>query len=172
DAFGFVAAIKQQQPRFNFKKGAAAVLGAGGAARAIAHGLLDEGVPELYIFNRTKTNAESVAAGSEAGRIKILNWDERETALASVNIVVNTTSLGMDGQPALDMSLGALNKNALVADIVYKPLKTSLIRDAEARGNPAVPGIGMLLHQARPAFQAWFGIMPEIDETLEKLVSA
>ncbi len=173
DAFGFAGAVRQEHPDFDFTRGSVLVLGAGGATRAVLHALIDAGAPDIRLCNRTKDKALSVGEGcADPARVKVIAWEDRERDLETINMLVNTTSLGMAGQPPLPMDIGALNKNALVADIVYKPLKTDLLNRAEKRGNKICGGIGMLLHQARPAFQAWFGIMPEIDETLKELVSA
>jgi shikimate dehydrogenase len=173
DVFGFIESIRHEHPGFDFRAGPALVLGAGGATRAIVHGLLAEGAPLVRIANRTRGNAEQVAAQCcEPARVQVFSWEERHNLLGDINILVNTTSLGMDGQPPLELDLAELNGQALVADIIYKPLETKLMRDAAKRGNETAGGIGMLLHQARPAFQAWFGIMPEIDAELERLVSS
>ncbi len=167
DAFGFVENIRQSQPDFDFTDGAALILGAGGAARAIAYALKAEGVPEVRVTNRTLEKAQTLA--QEFG-LEVIEWDERENVLDDLNLLVNTTSLGMSGQPALDINLEGLNKAALVCDIVYKPLYTDLLKAAQARHNPVVTGIGMLLNQARPAFKAWFGVMPDVTEPLEEII--
>lgn len=166
DAFGFIENIRATRPGFDFASGPAVVLGAGGAARAVIYALLKEGVPEIRLINRTKTKAEALATGP----VKVQDWEQRSSALAEANLLVNTTSMGMKGQPKLEIDLSALSRNTLVNDIVYAPLMTDLLRDAEDRGNPIVTGIGMLLHQAAPACEAWFGIKPEVDKELEKLV--
>lgn len=169
DAFGFIENIKQQEPYFDFKKGKAVVLGAGGAAKAITHGLLNELTPEIYILNRTRSKAEEISA-QHKDKVFTLAWTDRSKILKEANLLINTTSLGMKDQPSLDINLFDLSKEALVTDIVYQPLETDLIRAANARGNKTVTGIGMLLHQARPAFEKWFGVLPEIDAELERLV--
>jgi shikimate dehydrogenase len=137
------------------------VLGAGGAARAVCHGLLEAGAPELRLINRTMARTEALAA-MDAARITPRPWAERAEALAGAALLVNTTTLGMAGQAALDLDLAALPPEALVADIVYAPLETPLLAAAARRGNAVVDGLGMLLHQARPGFAAWFGVMPEV----------
>jgi shikimate dehydrogenase len=168
DVFGFTENIRACRPGFDFRAGPAVVLGAGGAARAIIYALLKEGVPEVKIVNRTKARADALAGKKFSAH----DWEKRGEVLADANLLVNTTSMGMKGQPELDIDLAKLPTNALVNDIVYSPLMTKLLYDAENRGNPIAPGIGMLLHQARPAFNAWFGVMPEVDKELENLVLA
>jgi shikimate dehydrogenase len=137
------------------------VLGAGGAARAIVFALVEEGVPEIRLINRTATRASTLAA-QLGGPIRALPWTERAKALDGAALVVNGTTLGMQNQPPLDLDLAALPGGAVVCDIVYAPPVTPLLAAAKARGNPTVSGLGMLLHQARPGFAAWFGPMPEV----------
>jgi len=145
------------------------VLGAGGAARAIVLSLLNEGAPEVRLVNRTREKAQALA--DEFGpRVKVLDWAERNDAMAGVALLVNTTNQGMHGQPELAVSLAALPEQALVSDAIYIPLETALLKNARLRGNPVVNGLGMLLNQARPAFKAWFGVMPEITPTLRQVV--
>ncbi|MCC7305045.1 MAG: shikimate dehydrogenase [Alphaproteobacteria bacterium] len=168
DVFGFLENIKQSAPGFDFRRGPALVLGAGGAARAAVYGLLQEGAPEIRIANRTKEKAAAMAADFK--NVKTVAWEEKEQALKDISLLVNTTSLGMKGQPPLDMDLEDLNANALVNDIVYAPLETDLLKTARARGNQVVTGIGMLLHQARPAFREWFGVLPDVDAELMRRV--
>ncbi len=169
DGFGFLANIKTAYPDFKFDDGAAVVLGAGGAARAIISGLMDENVPEIILINRTREKAQNLA-DEMGGNIRVLDWDDRSAALKNANLLVNTTSLGMNGQPALEIDLSALPPSAMVNDIVYAPLYTDLLKSAQNNGNRVVTGIGMLIHQARPAFKEWFGVMPDITDELEKLV--
>lgn len=167
DVFGFVQNIKDTLPGFMFGAGPVVVLGAGGAACAAVYGLLQEGVPRVFIVNRSKDKAASLSAAYPSGRVKACAWDEIPSG---INMVVNTTPLGMDGYPPLDLDLSKLPTQTVVYDIVYAPLYTDLLCRARDRGHPIVTGIGMLLHQARPAFKAWFGIMPEVDDHLQKLV--
>ena len=171
DAFGFIENIKQQQRNFDFKNKTALVLGAGGASRAILYGLIDAGIEQIYLTNRTKEKAVELQR-LNPDKIEIIDWGRKEEALSDINLLVNTTSLGMIKQKPLEINLKNLNHNALVTDIVYMPLMTPLLRDAQTRGNNIVTGIGMLLHQARPAFKAWTGILPDVDDTLEGLVLA
>jgi shikimate dehydrogenase len=169
DAFGFMASLKADQPGWRAETGPAVVLGAGGASRAILVALTDAGVPEIRLLNRTPARAEQLAA-ELGGPIRVMPWEEREAALSGAALLVNTTTQGMGGQPALDLHLERLPKSALVTDIVYTPLHTPLLTAAAARGNPIVDGLGMLLHQARPGFEAWFGRVPEVTPELRRFV--
>lgn len=166
DMFGFVENIKAQHSGFDFAAGPSVVLGAGGAARAIVHGLQQEGAPEILLLNRTRSKAEALACDG----VVVRDWQERNAALEGAHLLVNTTALGMTGQPPLDIDLAALPKTALVADIVYAPLYSDLLQQAQARGNPFCTGFGMLLQQARPAFEQWYGILPDVDDYLTGLV--
>jgi len=174
DGFGFMASLEASAPAWRAADDHAVILGAGGAARAVAVALLDAGVPALRLVNRTKERADDLAAVLRplaSGRlIEVISWDQRESALAGVNLLVNTTSLGMSGQPALDLRLDDLPKASTVTDIVYVPLETDLLAAARARGNPVVDGLGMLLHQGRPGFAAWFGVDPEVTDELRTVV--
>ena len=186
DAFGFIENLRHGHPGFSAAKAPAVVLGAGGAARAVVAALQDDGCPEIRLLNRTRTRATEVAEelehffnpsspgltrGSMTNtNITVWDWSDRDAALAGAGLLVNTTTLGMTGQPPLEINLEALPKDALVNDIVYAPLMTDLLLAAKARGNPVVDGLGMLLHQARPGFAAWFGEMPEVTDELRKFV--
>ena len=173
DAFGFLANIKEAVPDFEFDLGPAVLLGAGGASRAIISGLIGMRVPEIIICNRTRDKAEHLANEMALGTedlLRVVDWDERENVLHHANLVINATALGMEGQPELEMDLSELPSFALVTDIVYAPLETQLLKDAKENGNDTVTGIGMLLHQARPAFKEWFGIMPDVTPELQDLV--
>lgn len=169
DAFGFIENIKQAVPEFDFTKNSALVIGAGGAARAIVYGLLKQGVPEIIITNRTIEKSIDISALNK-NRIHIIDWADREKALKNISLLVNTTSLGMTGQDELALDLTELSSHIVVNDIVYVPLQTDLLKNARLRGNVTITGIGMLLHQARPAFKRWFGVLPELDEALIKQV--
>ncbi len=147
------------------------VLGAGGAARAVVAALLDDGVRDIRLVNRGRDRAAALAAAL-GGPIEVVDWARRAEALAGAALLVNTTSLGQTGQPPLELALDALPKEALVNDIVYVPPETPLLAAARRRGNPAVDGLGMLLHQARPAFAAWFGVTPEVTPALRQAVAA
>ena len=160
DAFGFLASLIDGAPRWTAAKGPVVVLGAGGAARAVVASLVDAGVPELRLLNRTQTAAIELGTAftpSDGRRIAIERWDERSAMLDDASLLVNTTSLGMKGQPPLDIDLARLPTDAAVDDIVYVPLETPLLAAARARGNRCVDGLGMLLHQGRMGFEAWFG---------------
>ncbi|HEY7991349.1 MAG TPA: shikimate dehydrogenase [Stellaceae bacterium] len=165
DAFGFIANLKAGAPGWTAASGPAVVLGSGGASRAVLAALLQAGVPEIRIVNRTQDRAAALAKQLGAD-LKVLPWEQRNTALAGANLLVNTTSLGMTGAPALDLSLDALPAAAVVNDIVYVPLETPLLAAARRRGNRVVDGLGMLIHQGRPGFAAWFGIEPEVTPEL------
>lgn len=170
DGFGFIENLHQEAPDIAFCSGPAVVLGAGGASRAVLVALLDEGSPEIRIANRTRKRADDLAAEINDPRITVIDWPVAPTALENASLVVNTTSLGMVGQPALEIDLTGLPPSALVTDIVYAPLMTDLLMQAKKRGNPIVDGLGMLLHQARPGFHRWFGIDPEVTQELRDFV--
>ncbi|MDB5487149.1 MAG: shikimate dehydrogenase, partial [Reyranella sp.] len=169
DGFGFLQALQHSAPHWSAEAGPVVVLGAGGAARAVVASLIDAGVPELRLVNRTRETAVDLGvAFTPVGgqRIVVGSWDERSELLDGATLLVNTTSLGMKGQPALDIDLAALPREAAVYDIVYAPLETPLLAAARARDNRCVDGLGMLLHQGRPGFEAWFG--PKVDVTVEQ----
>ncbi len=174
DGFGFIASLEAGAPDWRAADGPAVLLGAGGAARAIAVALLDKGAPLLRLVNRTRERAERLAEAlgpMAADRaIEVIAWDEREEALDGTNLLVNTTSLGMSGQPPLDMRLDELPRAATVTDIVYTPLETDLLTAARAKRNRIVDGLGMLLHQGRPGFAAWFGVDPDVTDDLRAVV--
>ncbi len=165
DSYGFLENLKDHQPQWRASAGSAVVLGAGGAARAIVVALQNAGAPEIILLNRTKSRAEKLAR-ELGGDIKVDDWDNRADVLAATATLVNTTSLGMQGQPPLEIDLEKLPGAALVTDIVYRPFETELLKNAKARGNPTVNGLGILLHQARPGFAAWFGVEPEVSDEL------
>lgn len=169
DAFGFITNVRIGAPHWQPATGPALVLGAGGAARAVVAALLDAGVPEVRLANRTPQRAETVARAF-AGNITVVAWDERAEAADGAMLLVNTTTLGMTGKAPLEMPLDALPAEAVVNDIVYAPLQTQLLQDARARNLTTVDGLGMLLHQARPGFEAWFGTLPEVTEDLRRHV--
>ncbi len=169
DAQGFYENLLEAAPEWDPKAGPAVILGAGGAARAVAVALIDAGVPELRLINRTRARAEALRE-TLGGAIAVQDWQDREAELAGANLLVNTTSLGMSKQPPLELRLDALPATALVNDIVYKPLETGLLAAARARGNPVVDGLGMLLHQARAGFRLWFHRDPEVTAELRAAV--
>jgi len=175
DAYGLVENIRAAAPDAvsgNFGGRAAVILGAGGAARAAVVGLADLGVREIRIVNRTLERAQALTGLGGDSDTHAVDWDERATALSDAGLLVNTTTLGMDGQPTLDIGLSELPGDAVVNDIVYAPLETPLLAAARARGNPVVDGLGMLLHQARAGFRAWFGVDPQVDDELRAAVLA
>lgn len=171
DWLGFLGNLKQSVPDWRGSAGPATVIGAGGGSRAICHALISEGVDEVRLVNRTGERAERLVADI-GGPISVLPWEVRHDALEGAATVVNTTSLGMVGQPPLDLHLGSLSDAAVVADIVYTPLETDLVTRARARGNRAVGGLGMLLHQGPPAWKLWFDIEPEVTPELRKMMEA
>ncbi len=175
DAFGLVENIRATAPSAasgNFGGRAAVILGAGGAARAAVVGLADLGVREIRIVNRTLERAQVLTGLGGDSDTRAVDWDERAAALSGAGLLVNTTTLGMDGQPPLEISLSELPGDAVVNDIVYAPLETPLLAAARARGNPVVDGLGMLLHQARAGFREWFGVDPQVDDELRAAVLA
>ncbi|MDO5703908.1 MAG: shikimate dehydrogenase [Paracoccus sp. (in: a-proteobacteria)] len=163
DGYGFIANLRQNMPDWNPALGPAAVLGAGGAARAVVASLLDSGVQELRITNRTRIRSEQIKAEFGA-RIVVYDWAQAGNMLDGAATVVNATSLGMDGKQPLRVPMDALDAAALVTDLVYTPLDTPFLIEARARGCATVDGLGMLLHQAAPGFERWFGTRPEIDQ--------
>jgi shikimate dehydrogenase len=171
DAFGFMTNLEQQAPGWNDKRRQIVVLGAGGAARAILYGLIEAGVGKILLLNRSRDRAEALAK-SFGPKVEVGDWNQRNQALSSAGLLVNTTSLGMVGKPPLDLDLAVLPNDAVVADIVYNPLETELLAAARARGNRVVDGLGMLLYQAVPGFERWFGMCPEVTPELRKQVEA
>ncbi|MBN07546.1 MAG: shikimate dehydrogenase [Rhodospirillaceae bacterium] len=169
DVFGFMANIADVHPDWVADAGPAVVLGAGGAARAVCVALQDAGAPEIRILNRTVTKAEDLATGL-GSPLKVFDWRDRHDALREGAFLVNTTSLGMTGMAPLELDLTSLPPDASVCDVVYTPLETPLLADARARGNPTIDGLGMLLHQAKPGFEAWFGRAPDVTENLRQVV--
>lgn len=173
DGYGFLQHLMTSAPHWRAEAGPAVVLGAGGAARAIIVALIDAGVPKIILTNRTESRADNLArelGGDVSGRIEVIDWTLREAALEGAGLLVNTTQLGQAGQAPLQLDLRHLPPGAVVDDIVYVPLETPLLAAARARGNAVVDGIGMLLHQARPGFKAWFGVEPEVDAGLREFV--
>ncbi|WP_372804053.1 shikimate dehydrogenase, partial [Paracoccus seriniphilus] len=169
DGYGFIANLRQNAPDWDPAAGPAAVIGAGGAARAVVASLLDSGVKELRITNRTRIRSEQIK--SEFGaRLVVYDWAQAGNMLEGAATVVNATSLGMTGKQALRVPLDALSPQALVTDLVYTPLMTPLLAQAQERGCKVVDGLGMLLHQAAPGFERWFGQRPEVDDEARRVV--
>lgn len=171
DAYGYIESLLQARPDWRADAGPVTVLGAGGAARAILVALAERGAPEIRLCNRSADKAHALAR-ELGGPIRAIAWDQRHDALDGCALLVNTTSLGMKGQDALDISLERLPRHAMVSDIIYVPLETPLLAAARARGHTVVDGLGMLLHQARPAFQHWFGVLPEVTPELRRMIEA
>ncbi|MFD1795115.1 shikimate dehydrogenase [Paracoccus aurantiacus] len=169
DGYGFISNLTQNAPDWQATRGAAAVIGAGGAARAVVASLLESGVPELRITNRTKLRAEQIKAEFGA-KVVVYDWAQAGNMLEGATTVVNATSMGMTGKLPLRIPLDALSPDALVTDLVYTPLMTDLLKEAQSRGCKVVDGLGMLLHQAVPGFERWFGRRPEVDEDLRQAV--
>jgi shikimate dehydrogenase len=166
DGYGFLESIREQAPGWQASDGPAVILGAGGAVRAVAAAMLDAGCPRLVLVNRTPERAEALAR-ELGGPVEVATV----APLAEAMLLVNGTSLGMQGQPPLEIDLAPLPAGAVVADMVYVPLETPLLAAARARGLRAVDGLGMLLHQARPGFRAWFGLEPQVDAALRAFVA-
>lgn len=162
DGYGFIENLKAGAPQWKPESGPATVMGAGGSARAVVTSLLDAGVPEILITNRTRVRAEKLA-DDFGKRLTVVDWVQAGNILEDSRLVVNTTSLGMIGKPAMRVPLDGLRRGTIVTDLVYAPLKTDLLATAEAAGCVTVDGLGMLLHQAVPAFERWFGQRPEVD---------
>jgi shikimate dehydrogenase len=162
DGYGFIENLRQNVAGFDARRGPATVLGAGGGARAVVASLLDAGVPEIFLSNRTRVRADAIA--DEFGhRVNVIDWVQAGNVIEDSALVVNTTSLGMVGKPELRVPLDGLKPGMIVTDLVYTPLKTHLLATAEAAGCTTVDGLGMLLHQAVPAFERWFGERPIVD---------
>ena len=170
DAYGFMEHLQASAPDWRASHGPVVVIGAGGAARAVCVALVDAGVPEVRVVNRTLARAEALALAI-GEPLRVLPWINRAGALQDTVLVVNSTLQGMAGQPPLDLDLASLPDHGIVYDIVYTPLKTPLLKAAAARGHRVVDGLGMLLHQARPGFKAWFGVEPEVTEELRDFVA-
>jgi shikimate dehydrogenase len=170
DAYGFMTHLSQEAPDWNRGGRPVMVLGAGGAARAIIHGLIAGGAVKILLANRSQDRAAALAKAFGQA-VTVVPWQERSKVLAGCGLLVNTTSLGMTGKPPLEIDLAALPPDAIVADIVYSPLETKLLAAAAARGNRTVDGLGMLLHQAVPGFERWFGVRPEVTPQLRAHVA-
>ena len=162
DGSGFIANLRQEAPAWAPATGPAVVFGAGGAARAVIAALIEVGVPEIRVANRTRTRAEALRSDFGA-KVHVLEWVQAGNVLDDAVTVVNTTALGMTGKPDFRVPLDGLNPRALVTDLVYTPLRTAFLEDAARLGCPTVDGLGMLLHQAAPGFERWFGTRPEVD---------
>ena len=171
DGYGFIENIRQHAPDWQAKAGPALVLGAGGAARAIVSALLEAGAPEVRISNRTRARADQIKSDF-GGRVGVVDWVKAGAEIEYAHTLVNTTSLGMTGKSALTVSLDKLNPETLVTDIVYSPLETELLKAARSKGCRVVDGLGMLIHQAVPGFQRWFGQKPVVDQAIRDILLA
>lgn len=169
DGYGFIQNLRNGAPDWDPTAGAAVVLGAGGAARAVLASLLDVGVPEILLSNRTRARAEQLRDDFGA-RIKVIEWVQAGNVMEDGATVVNTTSLGMTGKPELRVPLDGLNADAVVTDLVYTPLMTNFLETAQAKGCTTVDGLGMLLHQAVPGFERWFGPRPEVTDDVRRVM--
>jgi shikimate dehydrogenase len=169
DGYGFMANLRQGAPDWDPKSGPAMVLGAGGACRAIIVALADAGVTEIFLTNRTRAKADALRAEFGA-RIQVVDWVQAGNVVEDAATLINTTSLGMIGQPELRVPLDGLRPDTLVTDIVYSPLQTPLLAQAQAAGCRTIDGLGMLLHQGVPGFERWFGKRPEVDDATRQVV--
>ncbi|PQO24438.1 shikimate dehydrogenase [Rhodobacteraceae bacterium WD3A24] len=169
DGYGFIANLRQNAPQWDATAGPAAVLGAGGAARAVVSALIQEGAPEIRLANRSRARADGLKSDF-GGRVQVYEWVRAAEMLDGAATVVNTTSLGMTGKPELGVRLDALGAHATVCDLVYTPLRTGFLQRAEAMGCTTVDGLGMLLHQAAPGFERWFGTRPSVDDSARAAV--
>jgi shikimate dehydrogenase len=169
DGYGFMANLRQGAPDWDPKSGPAMVLGAGGACRAIIVALADAGVTEIFLTNRTRAKSDALRAEFGA-RIQVVDWVQAGNVVEDAATLINTTSLGMTGQPELRVPLDGLQPDTLVTDIVYSPLQTPLLAQAQAAGCRTIDGLGMLLHQGVPGFERWFGKRPEVDDATRQVV--
>ena len=171
DTIGFLSNLDQRCPGWDRSLEKAIVLGAGGASAAVIAALIERGTERVFLFNRNRDRAIHLAERM-GSNVEVHPWEDAVEGLRDAAILVNTTSLGMKGHPDLSLNLAALPDHALVTDIVYVPLETGLLTQARLRGNPVVDGLGMLLHQAVPGFEHWFGIKPEVTPELRALIEA
>ena len=169
DGYGFLQNIKCKYNDWSAGEGTSVVFGAGGASRAILGALIEDGANEVILANRTRSRADQLRSDFGA-KIKVVDWMKVQNYLSNASTVINATSLGMDGKAELPIPLQGLKKNTLVTDIVYTPLNTPLLENAAKRGCRTVDGLGMLIHQAIPGFERWFGVKPDVSENLRKLL--
>jgi shikimate dehydrogenase len=170
DAMGFSAALEEALGPGAAQAGPVVILGAGGAARAVIVGLMKSGAEEIRIVNRTRDRAVLLANSIERAKVDVFDWGDWQNAFRDAGLLVNTTSAGMKGKEPLDILLDELPRAAGVADIVYNPIETALLREAKMRGQRTMDGLGMLMHQAVPSFAAWFGITPKVTPELRALL--
>ena len=171
DGFGFLANLKEHQQSWRAKKCIPLVLGAGGASRSVISSLLDEGVRLIYVTNRTLERARELK-NFFGSQIEVVEWNNKAEILNDINLLINTTSLGMIDHKILDLSLDNIAESATVIDLVYNPIKTQLLKEAEKQGCKCIDGLGMLLYQAVPGFEQWFGVKPMVDNETRKMFLA
>ncbi len=171
DTYGYMTYLSLQAEDWNRRDAPVSILGAGGAARAIVHGFLEAGVPDVRVFNRSAARAEALAQDF-GPRVKAMPWEKRSRAATESSVLVNTTALGLKGEGTLEMDFTDFHPDCIVSDIVYVPLETGFIRDARRHGLRTVDGLGMLLHQAVPGFEKWFGVRPEVTDELYEMIAA
>jgi shikimate dehydrogenase len=171
DTYGFMTYLSHTVPDWRAHDGPVCVLGAGGAARAIVYGFLDAGVDEVRVFNRTRSRAEAIA-DQFGPRVKAFDWTNRSDGARDACVLVNTTAAGLKGAGSLGMDLSGFNQDCVVSDIVYVPLETELLAQARTQGLRTVDGLGMLLHQAVPGFEKWFGVRPQVTDKLRAVLVA
>jgi shikimate dehydrogenase len=169
DTYGYMTNLSQQAPGWDRRDAPVSILGAGGAARAVVFGFLDAGVSEIRVFNRTRARAETLAQ-QFGSCVKVFDWSQREAGSRDSAVLVNTTTIGMNGAGTLDLDLAGFDPECVVSDIVYVPLETELLRKAKSQGLRTVDGVGMLLHQGVPGFEKWFGVRPEVTDELRNLI--
>jgi shikimate dehydrogenase len=171
DVHGFIHNLDHQAPDWDKSGLPALVTGAGGAARSVVYGLISRGIPQIRIVNRTRERADKLAASFD-GKVEVYNWDRLPEAAQGCGLLVNATTQGMKGSGAIEVDIALLARSAVVSDIVYVPLETDLLRRARLAGLRVADGLGMLLHQAAPAFEKWFGVFPEVTPELRALIVA
>lgn len=171
DTYGYMTYLTLEAEEWSHRDAPVSILGAGGAARAIVYGFLEAGVGEIRVFNRSTERAEAMAEAF-GPRVKAFPWEQRSLASTESAVLVNTTSVGLKGVGSLDIDFTDFHPDCIVSDIVYVPLETGLIRDARRHGLRTVDGLGMLLHQAVPGFEKWFGVRPEVTTELYNLIAA
>ncbi len=171
DTYGYMTYLAGRAEDWNRRDAPVSILGAGGAARAIVYGFLEASVPEIRLFNRSAERAEALAKDF-GPRVKVMSWEQRSRASTEAAVLVNTTSVGLKGAGSLEMDFADFHPDCIVSDIVYVPLETALIREARRHGLRTVDGLGMLLHQAVPGFEKWFGVRPEVTAELYEKIAA
>ncbi len=171
DTYGYMTHLTSSAPQWKNRDAPVSILGAGGAARAIVYGFLQAGVTQVRLFNRSRDRAELLAKDFGA-RVKVCDWDQREAQSLDASVIVNTTALGLKGQGDLGIDFAGFHPECVVSDIVYVPLETGFLREARLKGLATVDGLGMLLHQAVPGFERWFGVRPEVTAELRSIIEA